>query len=115
MDNFIDDWPDDGDPVEPPQPTFDDIPLRDRPRALTEAALGGCVGGSFAPGIEAGSKMAEAQTYQQPFRISSEIEPGDLTQDLSVPWQADFLLTRCAAHSRDYVRRCDHNMGSTPG
>ena len=48
------------------------------------------------PGIEAGSKMAEAETYREPFRIDSNpsnpnhIEPGDLTQGLSVPWQADF-------------------------
>ena len=50
------------------------------------------VGGSFHPGIESGSVIAQESTYEQPFRISRTIQAGDLTQQLSVPWQADFRL-----------------------
>jgi L-lysine epsilon oxidase-like protein len=90
--NYLDDWDNAWNPVEPPQPTLAEMPLGRQPLALTQAALGDAVGGSFNPGIEAGKKMAEPATYQHPFRISRTIAPGDLTQDLSVPWQADFNL-----------------------
>ena len=90
--NYLDDWDNAWNPVEPPQPTLAEMPLGRQPLALTQAALGDAVGGSFAPGIEAGEKMADLATYQHPFRISRTIAPGDLTQDLSVPWQADFNL-----------------------
>lgn len=104
-DNFDDDWDTTWDPVAPPQPTFSNIPLKDRPTVLDRAALDGGVGGSFEPGIEADWKIAEAATYQRPrpsiqagsilpipFRISSTMAPGHLTEGLSVPWQADFNL-----------------------
>lgn len=90
--DFVDDWNPAWNPSEPPEPPLEAFPITEQPHVLTLAALGTGVGGSFFPGIEAGSKMADEQTYQAPFRISRLIAPGELTQSLSVPWQADFKL-----------------------
>lgn len=95
--DFDDDWNPNWDPVDPPraifEPPFSSLATEDRPAALDRAALTGAVGGPFAPGIEASRVMADPQTYSEPFRISSErMQPGDLTRNLSVPWQAGFNL-----------------------
>ncbi|MEN3331542.1 MAG: hypothetical protein V7641_907 [Blastocatellia bacterium] len=88
--NYKDNWDPTWDPAQPPQPKFKNFPVAQQPDVLTEAALGAGVGGAFFPGIEAGSKMADPNTYQLPFRVSHLVRSGDLTQSLSVPWQADF-------------------------
>jgi hypothetical protein len=88
--DFLDDWNSAWDPYNPPQPKLDELPIHARPDALNQAALGSGVGGSFFPGIEAGSRMADSATYEQPFRISHLVAAGGLTQSLGVPWQADF-------------------------
>lgn len=36
--------------------------------------------------------MADNSTYEVPFRISRTVQPGEITQSLSVPWQADFNM-----------------------
>ena len=90
--DFKDDWNPDWNPEAPPTTAFADIPVAEQPSALTRAALEACVGGSFKPGIEVGDIVAQADTYEQPFRISRIISPGDLTHNLGVPWQADFNM-----------------------
>jgi hypothetical protein len=76
---------------EPDFPSFDDIPLVTQPDALTQAALEGCIGMPFYPGIEATYVIAQAKTYEAPFRISRELRTGFLTESMALPWQADFL------------------------
>ena len=90
--DFKDDWNPDWNPEAPPTTAFADIPVAEQPSALTRAALEACVGGSFKPGIEVGDIVAQACTYEQPFRVSRIISPGDLTHNLGVPWQADFNM-----------------------
>jgi len=70
---------------------FDEIPAPERPAALDRAALEACVGYPFFPGIETGYVIASPDTYRGPFRISTSKMPGDLTAEMAVPWQADFL------------------------
>lgn len=82
---FVADWQ-----GEPPAPRLEDLPVAEQPEALDRAAMESMVGGSFAPGIETGSLMADASTYERPFRIDSELRPGALTDTLSIPWQSDF-------------------------
>lgn len=89
---FDDDWDPAWNPVQPPEPPLADYPVEEQPDVLTMAALDTTVGGSFAPGIEAGEIVEQASTYEDPFRISRMLSAGDLTQSLSVPWQADFQL-----------------------
>jgi L-lysine epsilon oxidase C-terminal domain/L-Lysine epsilon oxidase N-terminal len=74
------------------------------PLNLDVAALRACVGSSFSPGIEASKLMGVPEIYSEPFRLSRDtafknpdtdkmvarLEPGALTQYLSLPWQADF-------------------------
>lgn len=86
--DFASDWT--GQPSGPQ--SLDEISPEARPHALDRAALEGCVGGGFFPGIEAGRIMREATTYsrQSPFRISTRLKPGTLTAKMAVPWQADF-------------------------
>jgi hypothetical protein len=69
---------------------LDDVSIADQPRTLDEAALVTTVGGSFQPGIEAGNIMLGADVFERPFRVNRNCPPGALTQDLSVPWQADY-------------------------
>ena len=69
------------------------------PQGLDRAALTSCVGAAFYPGIEAGGIAAvpilEAANYvgaSDPMRLShSNLAPGDLTQHMALPWQADFF------------------------
>jgi hypothetical protein len=90
--NFDADWPG----HEPPTTPFDEIPQRDQPRALTQAALESCIGGPFFPGIESTYGMARAGTYhversrRREFRIAPEHPAGFLTEKMALPWQADF-------------------------
>jgi hypothetical protein len=85
--DFEADWPG----SEPEWPPFDQVPPEDQPEALDRAALDSCIGGPFFPGIEASYPMAQAETYESPFRIRKDKKPGDLTAGMAVPWQADFL------------------------
>ena len=86
--DFVSDWP--GQPPAP-RPLYK-IPIRDQPRALDRAALEACVGAAFYPGIEAGELMRQQSTYdsKRPLRISMRLKAGELTEGMSVPWQADF-------------------------
>jgi L-Lysine epsilon oxidase N-terminal/L-lysine epsilon oxidase C-terminal domain len=62
------------------------------PSGLDRAALEACVGAAFYPGIEASWKMRDVFTYVEPFRLDSEsLTPGDITQQMSLPWQSDFV------------------------
>jgi hypothetical protein len=85
---FEADWPG----AEPAPTPFDKLPERDRPQALDRAALEGCVGGPFFPGIEASRLLLEDATYdrKRPFRISADLPAGKLTAGMAVPWQSDF-------------------------
>jgi hypothetical protein len=86
-DNFIRDWT--APPVPSPQVT---------PEELDSAALTGCVGASFSPGIEAGGfgpePIVEPSRYlggDDPMRLDhSKVSPGDMTEHMALPWQADF-------------------------
>lgn len=91
-DQFEDDWDSSWDPFDPPQPSLEEIDVADQPEALTRAALDACVGGSFTPGLESGGVMQDTATYEGWFRISRLRNPGDLTQELGVPWQWDFIV-----------------------
>jgi len=72
---------------------LEQIPVKDRPRALDRASLEACVGGGFYPGIEASRIMLEESTYDRTrlFRINTQLAPGTLTAGMAVPWQADFF------------------------
>lgn len=62
------------------------------PFDLDKAALDACVGASFYPGIEAPRILRDRlEVYGAPFRISSRVLPGLITQGLAIPWQSDFL------------------------
>jgi hypothetical protein len=98
--NFIDDWSG----AEPqlstkPDPTPDDLD-----RAATE----NCVGGPFFPGIEVSWLIRVKNLYAEPFRLhvsrepedanttapprigAIEFRPGFFSQQMALPWQADF-------------------------
>jgi hypothetical protein len=68
------------------------------PDGLDRAALEACVGGAFYPGIEAGGldpanrPILVAAHYSEPFRLNHAlVGPGDITQSMALPWQADFF------------------------
>ena len=61
------------------------------PSGLDRAALEPCVGGPFYPGIEAGWLLRDVYQFSEPFRLSHEgLGAGDITKQMSVPWQSDF-------------------------
>ena len=66
--------------------------LRITPEGLDRAALDPCVGAAFFPGIETSFHIRDKFKYVEPFRLdASWITPGDATQQMSVPWQSDFI------------------------
>ena len=80
--NFTNDWT--GNP--PPAETTI------TPEGLTKAALENCVGGAFYPGIETSWMTRDTFVYTEPFRLDhTQIQPGDLTKQMAVPWHSDFL------------------------
>jgi L-lysine epsilon oxidase-like protein len=88
--NFLDDW--NGSPGIPPAGVT--------PEGLTRAALEPCVGGAFFPGIEASWKLRDEYSFVEAFRLdSSKVAPGDITKQMSLPWQSDFL--DCAVEAGD--------------
>ncbi|CAE7098056.1 unnamed protein product [Rhizoctonia solani] len=79
--------------------SFDEIPLNERPSALTRAALEWSIGGAFYPGIETFWIVQDEDNYEpengQPgnrFRFADKVTPGDLTKGLCLPWQSDFYM-----------------------
>ena len=77
-------------PVGTPPPPTPPITPDDYTRVTLEA----CVGASFCPGIEAGRKIRDASIYLagEAFRFDhAKLKPGELTQSMALPWQADFL------------------------
>jgi hypothetical protein len=62
---------------------------------LTRMALEACVGRAFWPGIEVSIRIYDKTIFfaDDPFRIANPgpIQPGLLTQGMSLPWQSDFL------------------------
>jgi hypothetical protein len=66
------------------------------PAVLTRAALLGCEGGAFFPGIELTSIVRFRRFYSESFRASDDLMAGDVTKWMAVPWQADFY--ECQLH-----------------
>ena len=67
------------------------------PDAVSRTALEACAGASFCPGIEAGRKLRDEGIYManEVFRFNRvALKPGELTQSMALPWQADFALCR---------------------
>ncbi|NMG07490.1 LodA/GoxA family CTQ-dependent oxidase [Brasilonema sp. UFV-L1] len=78
--NYKDDWT---------TPTTPDLTVT--PEKLDQAALEACIGGGFEPGIEAGESMTKPEIYSEAFRLSHTVlVPGEITEEMSIPWQADF-------------------------
>jgi hypothetical protein len=92
------------------------------PAGLDRAALEHVAGGGFFPGIEASWLLTKAQVYRAPFRIARgsiagrvpvpvangqpaqmrdvALEAGAFSQQMALPWQADFLM--CRAEERAF-------------
>lgn len=67
------------------------------PEGLDRAALENCVGGPFYPGIEVSWLVRKKEIYREPFRLALgsvvgpiTVGPGFFTQQMALPWQADF-------------------------
>ena len=62
------------------------------PAGLDQAALDPCVGAAFYPGIEVSWKVRDEFRFVQAFRLDPDrIRPGDVTAQMSLPWQSDFI------------------------
>jgi len=75
------------------------------PEGLDRAALESCVGGAFFPGIDASWIIRNPHLYSEPFRLKKigtvlnpalglKIEPGLFSQQMALPWQADFFACK---------------------
>jgi hypothetical protein len=68
------------------------------PHGLDRAALENCVGGPFYPGIEVSWLIRQLQLYAGAFRFKDigfnlgplVFQPGFFSQQMALPWQADF-------------------------
>jgi len=115
--DFMNDW----DPSAKAPSTLDQLPLRDQPGMLDQAALHFCLADAFHPGCELTWPMRHASMYAAPFRIrhapTAEPEPdygdsltqavvlapggplyaqrpGGLTRWMALPWQGDTAFCR---------------------
>ena len=60
--------------------------------AMDRIALEACSGGAFFPGMEVPRIVKDKNKYIAPLRFDpAKVKPGDVTQGLAVPWQADFF------------------------
>jgi hypothetical protein len=112
--DFNDDWASAG---AEPILALRDYPLERQPNLLNQAALEGCCGGPFHPGIEATWTLRQSSMYSGPFRLKhksaanvppddygpiltpamamastgplSASGPGDVTRWMALPWQTD--------------------------
>ena len=75
---------------------LDELPLAEQPFALTSGAMMACVGGPFFPGIEITSISWSKRFYEAAFEVAADLEPGDVTKWMALPWQADFY--ECNTH-----------------
>jgi hypothetical protein len=70
------------------------LPVADQPHALDRAAAEACVGGPFFPGIEMTYISRDVRLYVGLHRLRPDLEPGDITKRMALPWQADFYDCR---------------------
>uniref|UniRef100_A0A8H8CET3 Iminophenyl-pyruvate dimer synthase domain-containing protein n=1 Tax=Psilocybe cubensis TaxID=181762 RepID=A0A8H8CET3_PSICU len=97
---------------------FDDIPVEEQPSALTKAALEATIGAPLYPGIEMSWNAEDDKIYDfnTPFTIKPEVNAGDLTRFLSLPWQSDFYMCRSywwpSARPDTVVTEEDYNIVS---
>lgn len=82
-----------------------DLPIAEQPAALTLASLEVCQGGGFFPGIEMTSIARYPATFVEAFRLADNLQPGDVTRWMALPWQADFF--ECRDHWWPSVRPDD--------
>ena len=66
----------------------------EQPAALDRASMEACVGGPFFPGIEMTYIARDPSIYCEPHRLRPDLQPGDLTKRMALPWQADFYDCR---------------------
>jgi L-Lysine epsilon oxidase N-terminal/L-lysine epsilon oxidase C-terminal domain/Iron-containing redox enzyme len=88
--DFLADWAG----VPPAPQSIAQFPIADQPSALDRAAGEACVGGPFFPGIEMTYTSRDTGIYAEPHRLRHDLEPGDITKRMAVPWQADFYECR---------------------
>lgn len=88
--DFLADWAG----VPPAPQSITQFPIAEQPAALDRAAGEACVGGPFFPGIEMTYTSRDPGIYAEPHRLRSDLEPGDITKRMAVPWQADFYECR---------------------
>jgi hypothetical protein len=76
-------------------PSWFKVPIK--PEGLDRASLESCCGGAFFPGMEVSLAALQPSAFLEPFRIDHEgevhgfkIKPGFFTQQMALPWQADF-------------------------
>ena len=89
------------------------LPLAEQPAALDRAAGDACVGGPFFPGIEMTYTSRDPALYAEPYRLRDDLEPGDVTKRMALPWQADFYECRSrwwpAQRPDDVVTRAEYD------
>ncbi len=95
-------------------------PLVITPEGLDRAALENGSGGAFFPGMEASWLFAKKDVWEKPFRLARVrkvgtipvpgearrdlvVEAGAFSQQMALPWQADFLDCNAPTDPRDYV------------
>jgi len=106
-------------------PSIPKAPAAITPEGLDRSALEDCVGGPFFPGIEVSWMIRNPTIYAEPFRFQLSkkiasgdtsvgipdvtVRPGFLTQQMALPWQADFRdckkepLTNTATGARTFA------------
>jgi hypothetical protein len=89
--NFDSDWNESINPDNFENIMLEELPIEEQPIALDRATLELCIGAPLYPGIEVTHNVYNKEYYDnKPFRINPTLAPGSLTQQMAIPWQADF-------------------------
>lgn len=94
---FISDWNENVQIDKFEEKSLEELPIEEQPFALDRAGLELSIGAPLYPGIEVTHYFYKKDFYSgKAFRINPNLKPGSITEQMAIPWQADFYA--CAEH-----------------
>jgi hypothetical protein len=94
---FISDWNENVQIDKFEEKSLEELPIEEQPFALDRAGLELSIGSPLFPGIEVTHYFYKKDIYSgKAFRINPNLKPGNITEQMAIPWQSDFYA--CAGY-----------------
>jgi hypothetical protein len=95
--DFISDWNENVPDGAFEEKRLEELPIEEQPYAIERAGLELSIGAPLYPGIEVTHYFYKKDFYSgKAFRINPDLKPGNVTEQMAIPWQSDFYA--CADH-----------------